>query len=104
MSSTESVSPHDVIVCACGTQEYTARDAIDAAVFRDEFELELDESAISVAAEEFRYRHDLITAEETEAWLANRGLTFDDFSDYFARQYCMGALDEGFSPEQIEYT
>jgi hypothetical protein len=124
MSSTESVSPHDVIVCACGTQEYTARDAIDAAIFRgeleekwqtflghlaaeeraDDLELELDESAISAAAQEFRYRHDLITAEETEAWLTNRGLTFDDFSDYFARQYCVGALDEGFSPEQIEYT
>ena len=124
MSSTESVSPHDVIVCACGTQEYTARDAVDAAIFRseledkwqkflhhvaaeeraDELELELDESAISAAAEEFRYRHDLITAEETEAWLANRGLTFDDFSDYFARQYCVGAVDEGFSPEQIGYT
>jgi hypothetical protein len=111
-------------VCACGTHEYTALDAIDAAIFRgefeekwqtflrhvaaeeraDELELELDESAISVAAEEFRYRHDLITAEETEAWLANRGLTFDDFSDYFARQYCNAVLDEGFSPEQTEYT
>jgi hypothetical protein len=111
-------------VCACGTQEYTARDAIDSAIFRgefeekwqkflrhvaaegraDELELELDESALSAAAEEFRYRHDLITAEETEAWLANRGLTFDNFSDYFARQYCAGAVDEGFSSEQIEYT
>jgi hypothetical protein len=124
MSTTESVSPHDVIVCACGTQEYTARDAMDAAIFRgefeekwqtflrhvaaegraDELELELDESAISAAAEEFRYSHDLITAEETEAWLANRGLTFDNFSDYFAREYCVGAVDEGFSPEQIGYT
>jgi hypothetical protein len=124
MSSTESVSPHDVIVCACGTQEHTARDAVDAAIFRSEFEdkwqkflrhvaaegradeleLELDESAISAASEEFRHRHDLITAEETEAWLANRGLTFDDFSDYFARQYCVGAVEKGFSPEQIEYT
>ena len=93
MSSTESVSPYDVIVCACGTHEYTAGDAVDAAVFRgeleekwqaflrhlaaeeraDELELELDESAISAAAEEFRYRHDLITAEETERWLSNRG-------------------------------
>ncbi len=124
MSSTESVSPHDVIVCACGTQEYTARDAVDAAIFRgeleekwqaflchvaaegraDELELELDESVISAAAEEFRYRHDLITAQETEAWLAIRGLTFEDFSDYFARQYCVGAVDEGLSPERIEYT
>jgi hypothetical protein len=124
MSSTESVSPDDVIVCACGTHEYTARDAIDGAMFRgeleekwriflrhvaaeeraDELELELDESAISTAAEEFRYRHDLITAEETEIWLANRGLTLDSFSDYFARQYCVGTVEEGFSPERIEYT
>src|SRR5260370_1837098 len=123
MSSSESVSPHDVIVCACGTQEYTAHDAVDAAIFRgefeekwqaflrhvaaedraDELELELDESAISAAAEEFRYRHDLITAEETEKWLSNRGLIFEDFSDYFARQYCAGAVDEGFSSEHIGY-
>src|SRR4029078_7628954 len=124
MSSTESVSPNDVIVCAGGTHAYTARDAIDAAIFRgelqeqwqtflrhvaaeeraDELELELDESAISAAAEEFRYRYDLITAEETETWLANRGLTFDDFSEYFARQYCVSAIEEGYSPEQIGYT
>jgi hypothetical protein len=124
MSSTESVTPQDVIVCACGTQEYTARDALDAAVFRgeleekwreflcsvaaekraDELELELDESAISAAAEEFRYRYDLITAEETEVWLANRGLTFDDFSNYFARQYCVGVVREGFAPEEIGYS
>jgi len=110
-------------VCACGTQEYTAGDAVDAAIFRgeleekwqaflrhvaaeeraDELELELDESAISAAAEEFRYRHDLITAEETEKWLSNRGLIFEDFSDYFARQYCVGAVDEGFSSEHIGY-
>jgi hypothetical protein len=124
MSSTESVSPNDVMVCACGTQEYTTRDAIDAAIFRgeleekwqtflrhvaaeeraDELELELDEAAISAAAEEFRYQHDLITAEETETWLANRGLTFDDFSDYLARQYCVAAVDGNVCPAQIGYT
>jgi len=124
MSSTESVSPHDPIVCACGTQEYTARDAVDAAIFRgdfeekwhaflrhlaaeeraDELDLELDESAISAAAEAFRYRHDLITAEETEAWLANRGLTFEDFSDYFARQYCVSAVGEDLSLDALGYT
>ena len=124
MSSTESVSPDKVIVCACGTHEYTARDAIDAAIFRgeledkwqtflghiaaeeraDELELEVDEPAISAAAEEFRYRHDLITAQETEDWLAKRGLTFADFSAYFVRQYCTRALDEGFSSKEIGYT
>ena len=30
MPSTASVSPQDVIVCECGTQEYTANSAIDA--------------------------------------------------------------------------
>ena len=123
MQTTEPTSGLDLVVCACGEQEYTARDAMDAAMFRgelddkwkkflrdvaaenraDELDLDLDESAISAAAETFRYQHDLITAEETEAWLANRGLTFDDFSDYFARQYCAGAVSETISPERVEY-
>ena len=87
MATTEPTSGFDLIVCACGEQEYTARDAIDAAIFRgelvvkwkefldeveaekraDELDLDLDESAISSAAEAFRYEYDLITAEETEA-------------------------------------
>ena len=124
MPSTDSVSHQDLVVCASREQEYTARDAIDAAIFRgefedkwheflcdmaaeeraDELEVELDESEISAAAEQFRYKHDLITAEETEAWLANRGLTLDEFSDYFARRYCAGAISESVSPEEIEYS
>src|SRR6184192_4199851 len=123
MSSTGSVSLHDLIVCACGKHEYSARDAIDAAIFRDELDLEwkeflhrveaerrgdeldldLDESTISSAAEAFRYEYDLITAEETEAWLANRSLTFDDFSDYFTRQYFATAIREKVAPDEVEY-
>ena len=123
MPSTESVSHRDLIVCACGDREYTARDAIDAAIFRgeldvrwqeflhqieaerraDELELEADESAISTAAEAFRYEYDLITAEETEAWLANRGLTLDDFADYLTREYYASTLQEEITPEEIEY-
>ena len=123
MATTESTSGFDLIVCACGEQEYTARDAIDAAIFRgelgvkwkefldeveaekraDELDLDLDESAISSAAEAFRYEYDLITAEETEAWLANRGLTFEDFSDYFTRQYYATAIRESVVPDEVEY-
>jgi hypothetical protein len=122
MPSTESISHYDLIVCACEDQEYTARDAIEAAIFRgeldakwkkflhrvaaekqaDELDLDPDEPAISGAAEAFRYEHDLITAEETEAWLENRGLTFDDFSDYFTRQYYAGALHD-IVPGEVEY-
>ena len=124
MPTRESVSHYDLVVCACGNQEYTARDAIDAAIFRgeldvewkeflhrveaerrgDELDLDLDESAISSAAEAFRYEHDLITAEETETWLANRGLSFDDFSDYFTRDYYASTLHEDIVPDEIEYT
>ena len=123
MPSTESVSRRDLIVCACRDKEYTARDAIDAAIFRgelepkwkrflrsvaaedraDELDMDLDESAVSAAAEAFRYKHDLITAEETEAWLANRGLTFDDFTDYFTRQYYASTVHENVVPDEVEY-
>jgi hypothetical protein len=124
MPSTESVAHRDLMVCACGDQEYTARDAIDAVIFRgeldvkwkefldhveaekraDELDLDLDESAISSAAEAFRYEYDLITAEETEGWLANRGLTLDDFTDYFARQYYANTLHEEIVSDEIEYS
>src|SRR5437016_788607 len=107
MGHTESVSRDGLIVCTCQGKEYTARDAIDLALFRgaikgpwneflrtiaatnhaEELDLELDPDAIDAAAESFRYEHDLITAEETERWLAKRALTLEDFSDYFARGY-----------------
>src|SRR5205823_14802611 len=103
-----SAPRHDLIVCACGKRQYLARDAIDAAIFRgeldvkwkefleaveaekrsEELDVDLDEAAIFGAAEAFRYEYDLITAEETEEWLANRRLTLDDFTDYFTRRWC----------------
>jgi len=123
MATPERISGFDLVVCACGEQEYTARDSIDAAIFRgeleiewkefleeveaekraDELDLDLDKSAISSAAEAFRYEYDLITTEETEAWLAKRGLTLDDFSEYFTRQYCVTAIHESVVPDQVEY-
>jgi hypothetical protein len=122
MANIESISHGDLVVCACEGQEYKARDAIDAAHFRgqldslwqeflrrvaaeeksDEEEVELDEAVIDSAAEAFRYQRDLITAEETEQWLSIRGLNLDDFSDYFARQYCGNVLPE-VEYETIEF-
>jgi hypothetical protein len=118
-----SVSRHDLTVCACGKRRYPASDAIDAAIFRgeleikwkeflqtveaerrsDELDLDLDEAAISSAAEAFRYEYDLITAEETEEWLGNRGLTLDDFTDYFTRHYWANALYKKIVPVEVEY-
>src|SRR5205809_4505703 len=123
MADTESVSRDDLIVCTCGSRKYTPREAIDAALFRgeldskwaeflrcvesekraDELDWDLDDDAIATSAEAFRYEHDLITAEETEAWLATRGITLDDFTDYFTRHYCASAITENVLPENIEY-
>lgn len=93
---------------------FTVRDVIDSAHFRgelqllwenllrlvaaerkaDERDLEFDDAAIDTAAEQFRYEHDLITAEETEHWLEERALTLSDFSDYFVRHYWGDGAEE----------
>jgi len=111
------------VVCACGSQEYTTRDAIHAALYRgdlgplwqsflhrnvaekqaDDTELELNEDAIDSAAEAFRYQHDLITAEETEIWLTMRNLSLDDFSEYFARRFCADELGDKVKAEKLDY-
>lgn len=90
------------VVFVCEDHSITGQDVIDAAHFRGELEpewknllrllaaerradeqnLEFDDDAIDAAAEQFRYQHDLITAEETEQWLAGRGLSLGDFSGF----------------------
>jgi hypothetical protein len=123
MAEIQPLSRDRLVVCACGGREYQARDAIDAALFRGELEpiwkeflckisaeaqakeldLELDDNAVDEMAELFRYEHDLITAEETERWLEQRGLTLEDFSDYFALRYWRTAV-ENISPRDIDLT
>ena len=102
------------VVFVSGDHSFSVRDLIDAAHFRGEVEsvwrdllrfvaaenqanendLEIDDSAIDAAAEQFRYQHDLITAEETERWLAERGLDLGDFSAYFVRHYWAETANE----------
>ena len=123
MRTAESLSGFELVVCVCRGQQYTARDAIDLQILRGEladqwkrflrdvaaedraYELDLDadETAVSAAAEEFRYGHDLISAEETEGWLANRNLTLDDFSDYFTRRYYAATAGENIIADEVEY-
>ena len=43
---------------------------------------DLDEEALQAASEQFRYDHDLISAGETEEWLAARGMTIEDFAGW----------------------
>jgi len=86
-------------------KQYHASDVLDAAWFRGELpaawldlqagleavrgaaDFEPDGDALQALAEEVRYRFDLITAEATEAWLAARGLSLEDLTDYCHRRY-----------------
>lgn len=122
MAPIQSVSGDGLVVCVCGERKYTARDVIDAALFRGtlqprwaeflcrssaekrakDLQLELDYVAIEDMAEAFRYAHDLITAEETEQWLSARGRTLEEFSDYFARQYWHTELREKISRVDVD--
>ena len=124
MQSTSPASKDRTVVFSCGNDSYTVRDLIDAAFFRGELSAiwakmarllaaytqaaelgrEIDATALDEASEEFRYEHDLITAEETERWLEARGLTLEEFSDFFARHYWDSALKgEAAVAEEIDY-
>lgn len=121
--SSLTATNHSRQIFTIGSDAYTSRDVIDAARFRgevqpaweeflrlvacaaqaDDDEREEDEAAIDTAVQTFRYDHDLITAEETEGWLAARDLTLSDFSDYFSRHYWGEAMDEEIKGEPIDY-
>ena len=67
--------------------------ALSAAEQRaDEEGVELDEDALQQSSERFRYDHDLISAGETEEWLAARGMTLDDFAAWLYRRLCADAV------------
>jgi hypothetical protein len=101
------MSRADLAVCDLGVfhvgqRTITIDDVICAAHFRGELEKswqrvcsytqsgisgpEIDETVLQVRSEEFRTSRDLISAEETEQWLEERGLSLDDFGDFLVRQ------------------
>jgi hypothetical protein len=67
-----------------------------------EQEREPNDETIDGAVQAFRYEHDLITAEETERWLADRGLTLSDFGAYFVRRFWRQTIDAA-SAEPADY-
>jgi hypothetical protein len=61
--------------------------------------LEADDDAVEALVNRFRYELDLISAEETEAWLDGRGLDGDDLQAYIDRSYWWGILKERVAAE-----
>jgi len=65
--------------------EEETRQGLACARHQDEGDGECDPDALSAAADEFRYARDLLTVEETEAWLARWGLTSETWMDAIQR-------------------
>ncbi len=62
-----------------------------------------DDERLQAMSDQFRYERDLITAEETERWLEDRGLTLDDFNAHLLRHYWADTFDELPEPEPLDY-
>ena len=110
-------------VFAAGDERIDATDVVDAAWFRgdlqpfwreflagiacerlaDEEGSEPDSEALQTLSEDFRYAHDLITAEETDAWLISRNLTLNDLTDYANRRYWRERAIAPSGVEDIDY-
>jgi len=62
--------------------------------FALETALDPDMEAVEEAIEEFRYARDLVTVEETERWLGDRGFEVDDLTGHFLRLHWFHLLDQ----------
>jgi len=65
--------------------ERTSRLGLALSQWAEDYGEELPEDEVDVAAAEFRYARDLISAEDAESWLEARGLTADDWMGHIER-------------------
>jgi len=66
--------------------------------------LDPDMDAVDSSLEEFRYARDLVTIEETERWLEERGLSVDDLTGHFLRRHWFNLLRGTAPSETMEST
>jgi len=103
----DSLTSMGTVVFQAGERRFAASDIVDAAWFRGDLQslwqefllgiacegraeeegLEADSDALQSLSEDIRYNNNLITAEETEEWLRDRGMTLDDLGAYACRRY-----------------
>src|SRR5437868_12217163 len=123
MPVSQPITRENRVIFSRDERGFTAKEVVDCALVRGEIdplwkdflrvaecdrlanerELELDDSALDSAAIAFRYKHDLITAEETERWLEDREISLAEFSEYFARQYWGRSYSGTVDPPKSRY-
>jgi hypothetical protein len=117
--TSERIAVRDLGVFHVGQKTITIQEVICAAHFRGELQKslrrvcayaqsgtsgrEIDEAALQARSEEFRISRDLISAEETERWLDERGLSLDDFSDFLVREEISASASVGPDRQAEDY-
>ncbi len=81
----------DLVLCAhlwgeYATLEARARRGIACSKHMEAMGEDVPESAVDEAAEVWRYERDLLSADDTESWLAERQLKADEWLDYMLRE------------------
>ncbi len=93
----EDVVAYGVLTGRLNSVEHRTRQGLACEAYvdaRDDTDEALEE-AVDEAAAEFRYERDLVTAEEAEAWLADRELSADEWLGVVRR----GVLREAFAAQ-----
>ena len=102
----EEISLYDVLLPAKGSGNLDfLQEAINAAIIRQEaahHAIEVSDEELQSAADEFRAAHDLYDIAATEAWLAAKRLTFEDWEFFIESNVLRQKLREAITAGKIE--
>ncbi len=116
-------NPSDTVLFSTGRRNYSLADLIVAAELWgdwNDIEMEtrqgiaflkwaeqegeeLDDAEMESAANEFRYQRELITSEETEGWLEQWDLSFEEWMDYIRRSLSRRRAPVGVGDIQADH-
>src|SRR5213593_2858149 len=102
----EKISLYDVLVPAKGRGNLAFLvEAIDDAIIRQEaarHSLVVSDEELQLAADEFREAHELYDVETTNAWIAAKNLTFEDWESVIESNLLRYKLSEVITAGRIE--
>src|SRR6476660_745868 len=102
----EDISLYDVLLPAKGSGNLNfLQEAINAAIIRQEaarLAIEVSDEELQSAADEFRAAHDLYDGASTEAWLAARRLTLEEWETFVEGSVLRKKLRDAITADKIE--
>src|SRR5262245_17213463 len=102
----EEFNLYEILLTAKGNGSLEfLQEAIDAAIIRQEAAeraIEVSDEELQSAADEFRAAHDLYDIAATEAWLAAKRLTFEDWESFIEGNVLRQKLREAVTADKIE--